>query len=102
MQPWEGQDEEELEQACSLLSEGGERCQRCWALSRALGGLIEELGPWKLAHFIAMSQDAAMAQAVRQYLETAWPTQALQIEQLIEATDWSQQSPELARGFGSD
>ncbi|HED04936.1 MAG TPA: hypothetical protein ENI60_09335 [Candidatus Fraserbacteria bacterium] len=102
MQNWEGPGEAEVEQASTLLAEGGERCQQCWAFSRALGGLIEELGPWQIAHFLAMTQNAEAAQALRRYLRSSDPDYANHVAQLIEATDWSQQSPELARGFGSD
>lgn len=95
-------EEEALGEAATLVAECGERSKDCWALQTVLDELIEFVGPWKLAHFIATTPNKAAATALERYLETHWPDYAHSVEQLIEATNWAKEGERLEREFGAD
>lgn len=73
----------------------------CWALRVVLDEVIESLGPWWLAHFIATTQNKAAAAALENYLKIHWPAYAESVEQLIAAASWTKET-NLAREFGED
>jgi GAF domain-containing protein len=95
-------EEEILEQATCVMAECGERATRCAVLQLVLDELIESVGPWKLAHFIATTKNQAAAAALEKYVEMHWPDCAHKVAELLEATAWQKGEEELEREFGGD
>ncbi len=95
-------EEEILDQAACVMAECGARATRCFVLQVVLDELIESVGPWKLAHFIATSKNQAAATALGKYLEQNWPDYAHSVEEMIEAASWKKGEEELEREFGED
>lgn len=95
-------EQEALGKSAQLLAECGERSSQCWALQAVLDAVIEGVGPWWLAHFLATTPNREAAEALEGYLEERWPAYAETIEQLMVATDWSGETSELERDFGGD
>jgi hypothetical protein len=84
------------------MTECGERATRCAVLQVVLDELIESVGPWKLAHFIATAPNKAAATALEHYLEIHWPDCAHSVERMLEAATWKKGEEELEREFGED
>jgi hypothetical protein len=84
------------------MAECGERASRCIVLQIVLDELIESVGPWKLAHFIATASNKTAATALERYLEIHWPDYARSVESMIEAATWRKGDEELEREFGDD
>ncbi len=95
-------EEEILDQAACVMTECGERATRCVMLQIVLDELIERVGPWKLAHFIATSKNQAAAAALGRYLEQNWPDYAHKVTEMLEAATWQKGEEELEREFGGD
>ncbi len=95
-------EEEALGKAATLVAECGERSKDCWALQTVLDELIEFVGPWKLAHFIATTTNPTAATALKRYLEAHWPDYLRSIKEMIAATSWKKGEEELEREFGDD
>lgn len=95
-------EEEVLDQTACMMIECGERASRCLVLQIVLDELIESVGPWKLAHFIATAPNKAAATALEHYLEIHWPDYAHSVERMIEAVTWKKGEEELEREFGDD
>ncbi len=95
-------DEDMLEQTTCAITECGERATRCFVLQMVLGELIESVGPWKLAHFIATTKNQAAATALEKYVEGHWPDYAHKVAELLEAAAWKRGEEELEREFGGD
>jgi GAF domain-containing protein len=95
-------EEEILEQTTCVMAECGERATRCAVLQLVLDELIESMGPWKLAHFIATTKNQAAAAALEKYVEMHWPDYARKVTELLEATAWQKGEEELEREFGGD
>jgi len=95
-------EEEILDQATCMMTECGERATRCAVLQLVLDELIESVGPWKLAHFIATTKNQAAAAALEKYVELHWPDYAHKVTELLEATAWQKGEEELEREFGGD
>lgn len=95
-------EEEALGRAATLVAECGERSKDCWALQTVLDELIEFVGPWKLAHFIATTPNKDAALALEQYLETHWSDYARSVAEMIEAANWKKGAEEIEREFGDD
>lgn len=95
-------EEEILDQAACLMTECGERATRCIMLQIVLDELIESVGPWKLAHFIATSKNQTAAAALEKYLEQNWPDYAHKVTEMLEAATWRKGEEELEREFGGD
>lgn len=95
-------EEEILDQAACVMTECGERATRCVMLQIVLDELIERVGPWKLAHFIATSRNQAAAMALGRYLEQNWPDYAHKVTEMLEAATWQKGEEELEREFGGD
>ncbi len=95
-------EEEILDQAACVMTECGERATQCFVLQIVLDELIESVGPWKLAHFIATSKNQAAATALGKYLERYWPDYAHKVMEMLEATSWQKGEEELEREFGDD
>ncbi len=95
-------EEEILDQATCVMTECGERATRYAVLQVVLDELIESVGPWKLAHFIATTENQAAAAALEKYVEMHWPDYAHKVKELLEATAWQKGEEELEREFGGD
>lgn len=95
-------EEEVLDQTACVMAECSERATRCVALQIVLDELIESVGPWKLAHFIATTPNKAAATALERYLGTHWPDCARSVEGMIEAASWQKGEEEIEREFGGD
>jgi hypothetical protein len=95
-------EEEVLDQTACVMAECSERATRCVALQIVLDELIESVGPWKLAHFIATTPNKAAATALERYLGTHWPNYSYTVEQMLAATHWTKETHELEREFGGD
>jgi hypothetical protein len=95
-------EEEILDQAACVMTECGERATRCVMLQIVLDELIESVGPWKLAHFMATSKNQAAATALGKYLERYWPDYAHKVTEMLAAASWRKGEEELEREFGGD
>lgn len=95
-------EEEALDQTACLLAECGERGKSCWALQVVLDEVIQSVGPWWLAHFIATTPNRPAADALEEYLKAKWPAHAERVAQMIEATNWTEETNHLARELGED
>lgn len=95
-------EQEALDKSAQLLAECGQGGSPCWALRAVLDAVIEGMGPWWLAHFLATTPNREAAEALEGYLEERWPAYAETIEQLTAAADWSGETSELERDFGGD
>ena len=95
-------EEEILDQTACVMVECGTRADRCAVLEIVLDELIESMGPWKLAHFIATTPNKTAAVALGRYLEAHWPDYAHSVEEMIEAASWKKGEEELEREFGGD
>lgn len=93
-------EEEALGQTANLLAECGKR--GCWALRVVLDEVIEGLGPWWLAHFIATTPNKTAVAALEGYLKAQWPAYAEAVEQLIAAANWTKEANGLPKEFGED
>lgn len=95
-------EEEILDQAACVMTECGERATRCFVLQIVLDELIESVGPWKLAHFLATTKNHTAAAALSHYLERNWPDCAHKVTEMLEAASWQKGEEELEREFGGD
>ncbi|GBC75878.1 hypothetical protein HRbin07_00070 [bacterium HR07] len=95
-------EEEILDQTACVMAECGEQATRCFVLQVVLDELIESVGPWKLAHFLATTKNQAAATTLERYLEKNWPDYAHKVAELLEAAAWQKGEEELEREFGGD